>query len=59
MPFTTEPSFFQGLELASTVPHFKNSNLQYFAVFLDNSIIIAMEYLITMIIFKFFCEKNV
>ena len=62
LPSHPEPSLFQGLELASTVPyllfHSKNINLQYFAILLDYNIIVAMQYLKTMIIFKNFCEKK-
>ena len=38
--------------------HFRKINLQYFAILLDNNIIVAMQYLKTMIIFKNFCEKK-
>ena len=41
-----------------TLFHFKNINLQYFAILLDHNIIVAMQYLKTMIIFKNFCEKK-
>ena len=38
--------------------HFKNLNLPYFAILLDNNIMVAMQYLKTMMIFKNFCETK-
>ena len=56
-----EPFFFQRIELASTVRtffYFKNINLSYLAILLNNNIIVAMQYLETMIIFKNFCDAK-
>ena len=58
LPSHPEPSFFQGLELESTVFHFKKIILPYFAILLDNNIIVATQYLKTMMMFKNFCEKK-
>ena len=54
-----EPIFFQGLELASTVPFFiLKINLLYFAILLNNNIIVVLQNLKTMIIFKNVCEAK-
>ena len=42
LPSPSKPSFFQRFELASTAPYFKNINLRFFAILLDNNIIVAI-----------------
>ena len=59
LPSHPEPIFFSGLDLASTVPYFISKyKFTVFCNTLDNDIIVAMQYLKTMIIFKNFCEKK-
>ena len=62
LPLHPEPSFFQGLELAASMaPHFISkvyTNLQHFAMLLDNNITVAMQYLKTMTILKISVKKN-
>ena len=53
--------FFQRIEFASAVGYFisfQKYKLQYFAILLNNNIIVAMQYLKTIIIFKDFSEKK-
>ena len=38
--------------------YLKNKNLRYFALLLNNIIIVALHYLKTIITFKNFCEKK-
>ena len=60
LPSPPEPRFFQGLELANTgygtSIHFKNIDLQYFAILFKGNIIVAKEYLKTTV--EKFCEKK-
>ena len=55
-----EASFFQKIEIVSTIPHFisKNIYLQYFAILLYNNIRVALQCLKTVIILKSLNEKK-
>ena len=55
-----EPSFSNDLSFKyGTSFHFKNINLQFFAILLDNNSIVVVKYLkTTIIIFKNVCEKK-
>ena len=59
-----EPRFFQGLKLANTgygvSIHFKNKKyLLYFAILSNNNILVAINYLKTMITFKKNLRKEI